>query len=259
MELIVKFAGYGFNKSHSAAYAMITFETAYLKTYYPKEFMAALLTSEKNSTDKIVEYIEEANKMDIKVLPPNIQKSELEFSVARIDDEDCILFGLGAIKGAGEVAINIILEERKNNGDFKDLEDFLSRIDPQKVNKKSLEAFIKSGAMDCFGYTRRTLLEQVELLTENARTAQAAKKEAENSLFGDSEEFTAIVLELENKEEYNKKEILEFEKESLGFYASGHPLEDYKEIIKSINCAYTNQIQDIARIAVFCLLEVLKM
>lgn len=245
-ELIVKFAGYGFNKSHSAAYAMITFETAYLKTYYPKEFMAALLTSEKNSTDKIVEYIEEANKMDIKVLPPNIQKSELEFSVARIDDEDCILFGLGAIKGAGEVAINIILEERKNNGDFKDLEDFLSRIDPQKVNKKSLEAFIKSGAMDCFGYTRRTLLEQVELLTENAKTAQIAKKEAENSLFGDSEEFTAIALELENKEEYSKKEILEFEKESLGFYASGHPLEDYKEIIKSINCAYTNQIQDIA-------------
>ncbi|MDY4426429.1 MAG: DNA polymerase III subunit alpha, partial [Helicobacter sp.] len=149
-ELIVKFAGYGFNKSHSAAYALITFETAYLKTYYPKEFMAALLTSEKNATDKIVEYIEEANKMDIKVLPPNLQKSELEFSVAKIEGEECILFGLGAIKGAGEVAINIILEERKNNGEFKDLEDFLARIDPQKVNKKSLESFIKSGAMDCF-------------------------------------------------------------------------------------------------------------
>ena len=245
-ELIVKFAGYGFNKSHSAAYALITFETAYLKTYYPKEFMAALLTSEKNATDKIVEYIEEANKMDIKVLPPNLQKSELEFSVAKIEGEECILFGLGAIKGAGEVAINIILEERKNNGEFKDLEDFLARIDPQKVNKKSLESFIKSGAMDCFNYTRKTLLEQVEILTESARVAQTARKEAENSLFGDSEEFTSVALELENKGEFDKKQILEFEKESLGFYASGHPLENYKEIIKSIDCVYTNQIQDIA-------------
>ena len=245
-ELIVKFAGYGFNKSHSAAYALITFETAYLKTYYPKEFMAALLTSEKNATDKIVEYIEEANKMDIKVLPPNLQKSELEFSVAKIEGEECILFGLGAIKGAGEVAINIILEERKNNGEFKDLEDFLVRIDPQKVNKKSLESFIKSGAMDCFNYTRKTLLEQVEILTESARVAQTARKEAENSLFGDSEEFTSVALELENKGEFDKKQILEFEKESLGFYASGHPLENYKETIKSIDCVYTNQIQDIA-------------
>lgn len=245
-ELIVKFAGYGFNKSHSAAYAMLTFETAYLKTYYPKEFMAALLTSEKNATEKIVEYIEEANKMDIKVLPPNLQKSELEFSVAKIEGEDCILFGLGAIKGAGEVAINVILEERKNNGEFKDLEDFLARIDPQKVNKKSLESFIKSGAMDCFNYTRKTLLEQVEILTESARVAQTARKEAENSLFGDSEEFTSVALELENKGEFDKKQILEFEKESLGFYASGHPLENYKEIIKSIDCVYTNQIQDIA-------------
>lgn len=245
-ELIVKFAGYGFNKSHSAAYAMITFETAYLKTYYPKEFMAALLTGEKNDTDKIVEYIKEANQMGIQVLPPNLQKSELEFSVADIKGEGCILFGLGAIKGAGEVAINVILEERKNNGEFKNLEDFLGRIDPQKVNKKALESFIKSGAMDSFNYTRKSLLEQVESLTEAAKIAQNAKKEAENSLFGNDEEMTKVNIHLEHYEEFSQKQILEFEKESLGFYASGHPLDAYKEELKSIQYTPTNQIKDIA-------------
>lgn len=245
-ELIVKFAGYGFNKSHSAAYAMITFQTAYLKTYYPKEFMAALLTSVKNNTDKIVEYIEEAKQMGIQVLPPNIQKSELEFSVAEVNNESCILFGLGAIKGAGEVAINIALEERNNNGEFKDLEDFLKRIDPQKVNKKSLESFVKSGAMDCFGYTRKTLLEQVEDLTEAAKLSQTAQKEAVGSLFGDDEELTRVQLHLKNLGEYSQKEVLEFEKESLGFYASGHPLDAYKEEFKSIQHTPTNQIKDIA-------------
>ncbi|MDE5592213.1 MAG: DNA polymerase III subunit alpha, partial [Helicobacter sp.] len=246
-DLIVKFAGYGFNKSHSAAYAMITFQTAYLKTYYPKEFMAALLTSEKNDTDKVVEYIEEVKKMNIKIYPPNLQKSELEFGVSEVDGETCILFGLGAIKGAGEVAINIILEERRNNGEFKDLKDFLHRIDPQKVNKKSLEAFIKSGAMDTFGFTRKTLLEQVEALTEAAKNVHVAKKAAEHSLFGQSEDLISVDIQLEIKEEYSSKELLEYEKESLGFYASGHPLENYREVIKSLpSCAFTNQIQNIA-------------
>lgn len=184
--------------------------------------------------------------MGIKVLPPNIQKSELEFSVAEVNGESCILFGLGAIKGAGEVAINIILDERKNSGDFKDLEDFLGRIDPQKVNKKALESFIKSGAMDDFNYTRKSLLEQIESLTEAAKAAQNAKKEAENSLFGNDEELVGVNLNLEHYEEFSQKEILEFEKESLGFYASGHPLDSYKEIFKSIQCTSTNQIKDIA-------------
>ncbi|WDL69203.1 DNA polymerase III subunit alpha [Helicobacter winghamensis] len=245
-ELIVKFAGYGFNKSHSAAYAMITFETAYLKTYYPKEFMAALLTSEKNDTDKVVEYTEEANQMGIKVLPPSIQKSELEFSVAEVDGEASILFGLGAIKGAGEIAINIILEERKQNGNFKDLEDFLRRIDPSKVNKKSLEAFIKSGALDGMGYTRKSLLEQVESLTEAAKLAQTAQKEAAGSLFGNDEELMRVQLDLQDLGEYSQKEILEFEKESLGFYASGHPLDAYKESFKEIDYTPSNQVKDVA-------------
>lgn len=244
-ELIVKFAGYGFNKSHSAAYAMITFQTAYLKTYYPKEFMAALLTSVKNNTDKVVEYIEEASQMGIQVLPPNIQKSELEFSVADVNGESCILFGLGAIKGAGEVAINVVLDERKNNGEFKGLEDFLKRIDPQKVNKKTMEAFIKSGAMDELGYTRKTLLGQVESLTDAAKSVREAKEAAANSLFGD-EELAQVHLNLENLGEFSQKEILEFEKESLGFYASGHPLDAYKESFKGINYTPSNQIQNMA-------------
>ncbi|TLD85099.1 DNA polymerase III subunit alpha [Helicobacter sp. MIT 11-5569] len=245
-ELIVKFAGYGFNKSHSAAYAMLTFETAYLKTYYPREFMAALLTSEKNDTDKIVEYIEEVNQMGIKVLPPNLQKSELEFSVAEVNGESCILFGLGAIKGAGEAAINIILEERKQNGAFKSLEDFLKRINPTKVNKKALESFIKSGALDGMGYTRKSLLEQVEDLTEAAKNSQNAQKEAMGSLFGEDEEMTRVQLDLQDLGEYSQKEILEFEKESLGFYASGHPLDAYKESFKEINYTPSNQIENLS-------------
>ena len=245
-DLIVKFAGYGFNKSHSAAYALITFQTAYLKTYYPKEFIAALLTSEKNNTDKVVEYVEECKRMGIKVVSPNLQKSDLEFGVDSVDGEDCILFGLGAIKGAGEVAINIVLEDRANNGVFKDLNDFLGRIDPTKVNKKSLEAFIKSGAMDCFGYTRRELLEQVEKLTEAAKHASTARKEAQNSLFGDSEEFLRVDISLNRVEEFSQKEILEFEKESLGFYVSGHPLDDYREIINEIDFTPINEIINIA-------------
>ncbi|MDA3967333.1 DNA polymerase III subunit alpha [Helicobacter sp. WB40] len=245
-ELIVKFAGYGFNKSHSAAYAMITFQTAYLKTYYPKEFMAALLTSEQNDTDKVVEYIEDAKKMGIKVLPPSLQKSDLAFSVVEDNGESCIIFGLGAIKGAGEIAINLILNERKNS-DFKDFKDFLGRIDSQKVNKKSLEAFIKSGAMDCFFYTRRTLLEQIENITEAAKKAQDSKNMFANSLFADeADDIAQVEISLTPYEEYSKKELLEYEKESMGFYASGHPLEDYKEAIDSINCTFTNQIQNIA-------------
>ncbi|MDY3114220.1 MAG: DNA polymerase III subunit alpha, partial [Helicobacter sp.] len=244
-ELIVKFAGYGFNKSHSAAYAMVTFQTAYLKTYYPKEFMAALLTSEKNNTDSVVEYIEEAKKMGIKVLPPSIHKSDYEFGVASVDGEDCIIFGLGAIKGAGEVASDIVLSEREKS-EFINLENFLERIDPQKVNKKSLEAYIKSGAMDGFGYSRRTLLSQVEKLTEAARASQEAQKGASASIFGNDAEIVGVKLELQNLPELNKKELLEFEKDSLGFYASGHPLDEYRDKFKSVNYTQSNQIKDIA-------------
>ncbi|MDP2076610.1 MAG: DNA polymerase III subunit alpha, partial [Sulfuricurvum sp.] len=143
-DLIEKFAGYGFNKSHSAAYAMITFQTAWLKTYYPQEFMAALLTSEKDNTDKVVKYIDEAKRMKIFLGAPDINHSQLEFSAINKDGQDQILFGLGAIKGVGEAAVESILEAR-TEGEFKDIQDFINRIEPQKVNKRVIECIIKAG------------------------------------------------------------------------------------------------------------------
>ncbi|MRI58378.1 MAG: DNA polymerase III subunit alpha [Epsilonproteobacteria bacterium] len=244
-ELIEKFAGYGFNKSHSAAYAMITFQTAYLKAYYPQEFMAALLTSEQDNTDKIVKYVDEVKRLGIKLLPPDINLSSLEFSASTIDGEDVILFGLGAIKGVGRAAVESILEAR-SDGKFKSLDDFLQRIDPNKVNKKVLESLIKSGAMDSFGYTRRTLLLNIERLVEASHEVARAKKMAENSLFGDAEELIDIKVELEDKGEYDIKQILEFEKETLGFYVSGHPLDPFRSDLEKIHYTLSSDLDNIA-------------
>jgi DNA polymerase-3 subunit alpha len=244
-DLIVKFAGYGFNKSHSAAYAMITFYTAYLKAYYPQEFMAALLTSEKDNTDKIVRYVDELKRLKIDLSPPDINLSELEFSATKIDGKDVVLFGLGAIKGAGEVAIKQILQTRHSDGPFKDLSDFISRIDSSKVNKKVIESLIKAGALDCFEYSRKSMLFQVEKIIESANKAATAKKMAENSLFGDDEDLTTISIELEHLDEYIPKQILEFEKSSLGFYVSGHPLDEYREELENIDYTLSSDIEHI--------------
>ncbi len=243
-DLIVKFAGYGFNKSHSAAYAMITFQTSYLKAHYPQEFMAALLTSEQDNTDKIVKYIDEVKRLKIKLLPPDITKSHIEFTALEDNNEEAILFGLGAIKGVGYKAIESIIEAREEKP-FNDLSDFISRIDMQKVNKKVLESLIKSGAMDNFGYSRRALLEQIEKIVEAGQEAARAKKMAQNSLFGESEEMLTIKLQIENIPEYDLKTILELEKESLGFYVSGHPLDSYREEIEKINYTLSSELDEL--------------
>jgi DNA polymerase-3 subunit alpha len=245
-DLIVKFAGYGFNKSHSAAYAMVTFQTAYLKTYYPQEFMAALLTSEKDNTDKIVKYVDEVKRLGIKLSPPHINKSQLEFSATNIDGEEVILFGLGAIKGAGDVAINTILESRNKDGEFSSLSDFVSRIDSQKVNKKVIESLIKSGALDCFSYSRKAMLNQVETIVDTAKKSAELRKQAVNSLFGDDEEMSNITISLENESEFSQKEILEFEKNSLGFYVSGHPLDEFRDQLDSIDYSLSSDIENIS-------------
>ncbi len=244
-DLIEKFAGYGFNKSHSAAYAMVTFQTAWLKTYYAEEFMAALLTSEKDNTDKVVKYIDEVKHMGIRLAPPDINKSLLEFAPVIEDEQSFILFGLGAIKGVGTSAVVSILNVRKE-GVFKDIEDFVNRIDPQKVNKKVIESIIKAGGFDCFSFSRRALLQQIETLIDTAKDAALAKKNAQNSLFGDDAEVTTVKLTLQNESEYTLKEILEFEKETLGFYVSGHPLDDYREQIDAINYTLSSEIENIA-------------
>jgi len=238
-DLIVKFAGYGFNKSHSAAYALVTFYTSYLKKYYPTEFLAALLTSEKDNTDKVVKYVEEVKRMGFELVPPDINRSYLVFSADTIDGKEVVMFGMGALKGAGDVAINSILKAREE-GEFKDLSDFVSRIDSSKVNKRVIETLIRSGAFDTFGYSRRAMLEQVEIIVEAAGKAAQAKKLAVGSLFGDDEEMVTVTCELKEMEEYEAMEILEFEKASLGFYVSGHPLDKFRETFEEIK--YTKSI-----------------
>ncbi|MDD2784214.1 MAG: DNA polymerase III subunit alpha, partial [Sulfuricurvum sp.] len=243
-DLIEKFAGYGFNKSHSAAYAMVTFQTAWLKTYYPQEFMAALLTSEKDNTDKVVKYIDEAKRMKIFLGAPDINHSQLEFSAINKDGQDQILFGLGAIKGVGEAAVESILEARAE-GEFKDIQDFINRIEPQKVNKRVIECIIKAGGLDHFGYSRRALLEQVETLVETAKKGSSLKKDAQFSLFGDDEEVTAVELTLKNMDEFDLKTLLDFEKDTLGFYVSGHPLDNFRDQIDAINYTLSSEVENI--------------
>lgn len=246
-DLIVKFAGYGFNKSHSAAYGLVTFYTSYLKCYYPAEFMAALLTLEKDNTDKVVKYVDEVKRLGLDLFPPDINKSDLVFSAKKIEgEEEVVMFGMGAIKGAGDVAINSILKERRENGDFKDMSDFISRIDGSKVNKRVIESLTKSGAFDCFMYSRKSLLEQIEVIGDTVGKAMQAKKMATGSLFGDSEELTRIELELEHLPEYDSKEILEFEKASLGFYVSGHPLDSYRDDLDKINYTLSSELDEVA-------------
>ncbi len=244
-DLIEKFAGYGFNKSHSAAYAMVTYQTAYLKTHYPAEFMAALLTSEKDNTEKVVKYIDEAKRLGIKLLAPDINRSALEFTPDTNSDGDVILFGLGAIKGVGDAAVNAILSARED-GIFKSLDDFVSRIDTQKVNKKVIESMIKAGALDGFGYTRRALLNSIETIIEAMHESARAQQMAIGSLFGDTEEMVSVKVDIVQMEEYEPKNILELEKESLGFYVSGHPLDRFREELSRIDYTLSSDIDQIA-------------
>jgi DNA polymerase-3 subunit alpha len=244
-DFIVKFAGYGFNKSHSAAYAMVTFYTSFLKHYYPTEFMAALLTSEKDNTDKVVKYVDEVKRMKFELVPPDINRSDLVFSSDNLDGQEVVMFGMGALKGAGDVAIKSILVSREE-GEFTDLSDFISRIDGSKVNKRVIETLAKSGALDGFGYSRRALLEQIEEIVDAVKKAGEAKKQAVGSLFGDDEDMTTVSINLKEMPEYEDMEILEMEKESLGFYVSGHPLDKYRESIDEINHTLSSQIEELA-------------
>ncbi|MFB1640308.1 DNA polymerase III subunit alpha [Campylobacter sp. MRC_CM3] len=235
-ELILKFAGYGFNKSHSAAYALITFQTAYLKTYYPSEFMAALLTSEENNVTKIAVYIDEMKKMNIKLLPPSINKAIREFSaIEQEDGKDAIVYGLGAIKSVGIPAVENLIEARES-GEFKDINDFLGKIEPSKINKRALESLIKAGAFDEFGYTRKCLFDNLENLSEGSRKMAEARKNAASSLFGEEELSSGLQANfIVKNDEFEIMEKLDFEKEILGIYVSGHPLDRFYEEFKDLD------------------------
>ncbi|QCT94237.1 DNA polymerase III subunit alpha [Caminibacter mediatlanticus TB-2] len=239
--LIEKFAGYGFNKSHSAAYAMITYQTAFLKTYYPTEFFASLLSYEADNTEKIAKYIDEAKSMQIEVLPPDVNKSNYEFTPVK----NKILFGLSAIKGVGSKAIESIVTNRP----FSDLEDFILKIDTSKVNKKVLEQLIKSGAMDSFGYSRKTLLQNLENMLEFKKRIEDRKNAInhKNSLFADIVEENEVEekLEINITDEFDTKTLLDGEYETLGFYVSAHPLDPYKEEIQKIKYNLSSEIEEI--------------
>jgi DNA polymerase-3 subunit alpha len=224
--LMEKFAQYGFNKSHSAAYALITIQTAWLKAHYPVEFMAALLTSEKDNTDKVVRHIGEARADGIDVLPPDVNESELSFGASN----GKIRFGLGGIKGVGETAIEAIVEARQS-GPFKGMSDFCERVDSRRVNKKCLEALIKSGAFDFEKQPRRRLFEAIDRVVERGTTTQREKASGQSSLFGLMSSPQTAQTDLRglygNAEEWTEKEKLANEKEAMGFYVSGHPLDQY--------------------------------
>ncbi|MEE3705324.1 DNA polymerase III subunit alpha [Campylobacter sp. CX2-8023-23] len=243
-ELIMKFAEYGFNKSHSAAYALITFQTAYLKTYYPAEFMAALLTSEENNADKITKYIEEIRRLNIELLPPSVSKSKSEFSVINSDGNDAIIYGLGAIKGVGGSAVDDIISFRETGLDS--LEDLVSKSDCTAVNKRVYEALIKSGALDEFGYSRKTLMQNLEYITDQSKKSSDIKREAEFSLFGDDESMNNIKLSLNlAQDEFSQRELLGFEQEFLGVYISGHPLDEFRSSIEAISHTNSSEFDSI--------------
>jgi DNA polymerase-3 subunit alpha len=224
---------------------MVTFQTTYLKKYYPQEFMAALLTSEQDNTDKVVKYIDEVKRLGIKLSPPSVKKSFIEFTAIKDDEGDeTILFGLGALKGMGSSAITKILEAREDEN-FKDLDDFLSKIDTSKVNKRVIESLTKSGSLDDFSYTRRALLDNIEKIVETASECARAKKMAENSLFGDDKELTSLHVDIDNVAEFDMKKILEFEKDTMGFYVSGHPLDEFREEIDGIDYTLSSEVENL--------------
>ncbi len=233
-EIIVKFAGYGFNKSHAAAYGMITYQTAYLKTYYEHEFMAAMLTSETNKIESIAKYIDEVKSLGIEIVPPHVNISENNFGVGEFDGVKKIIFGLSAIKGLGDAPIENIIEEREKNGAYKSLEDFVARVDFSKLTKRSLEPLIKSGGLDNLGYSRKSMLEYIDILCDKGREKSKAQEMIHNSLFGEDEVEINIYLPITHKGEYDIRTLLDYEYECMGIYISGHPLDDFKDKLKNI-------------------------
>jgi DNA polymerase-3 subunit alpha len=252
-DTIDKFAGYGFNKSHSAAYALITYQTAYLKCFYPIEFMAALLTTEVSSTENVVKYIQEARSHGIEVLPPDVNVSEISFSVDYVVDDTLknrrkhklttygrIRFGLSAVKGMGDSALEAILDVRNRIGRFNSFYHFLEELPGGKVNRKVLEVMIKSGALDTFGKSRSTLFSSIDEALSIADANRQDANSAQFSLFGASttkrpEKYSSVA-------EWSAKEKLANERESVGFYLSGHPLDRYVDDAKKLGAVPTVEL-----------------
>lgn len=241
-DLMAKFAEYGFNKSHSAAYALIAYQTAYLKAHYPVEFMAALLTEDMESSDKVTKNIAECREMGIQVLPPDINASDLSFTVR----DNSIRFGLGAVKNVGASAVEAIIEAR-SGGNFRDLFDFCSRVDLRRVNRRVIEALLKCGAFDSTGARRAQMAAVLENAMEIGQKLQKERAGAQASLF-DEEEVVKTggngFATLPDIPEWREKELLSFEKEALGFYITGHPLDRYADDVRRFATASTASLAE---------------
>ena len=239
--LCEKFAGYGFNKSHSTCYALISYQTAYLKANHPLEFMAALLTSVMGNTDKVRLYLAEAQKMNIKILPPDVNESDRNFTVTK----EGIRFGLTAIKNVGIAAIDSILEAQKKGGPFRSLDDFYRRLDGRAVNKKVIESLIKAGAFDSFGQGRAYLLSNFEKVMGRVSADLKERANGQETLFqiAESRKPKAVSSDETQVEEFSPDQLLRMEKELLGLYISSHPLERLRE---SLEAQTSQNVADIA-------------
>jgi DNA polymerase III subunit alpha len=230
-DLLEKFAGYGFNKSHAAAYAIVAYQTAYLKANYPVEFLSAMMTNDMSDTSKLTEYIAEARSMGIEVLPPDVNESQVAFAPAR--NGEVIRFGLAAIKGVGEIAVQSILDARKNGGEFTSLGNMCERVDIRTVNRKVLEALIKSGACDNLKENRATMFAHIDKALTRAAGIIQDRQRGQSSMFDMLEEKTESKQDTVAKlPEWPEHEMLQAEKELLGFYVTGHPINPYIPLLE---------------------------
>jgi DNA polymerase-3 subunit alpha len=242
-DLLEKFAGYGFNKSHSAAYGVISYHTAYLKAHYPVEFMAGLLSNEINNTDKISIFVGECKRMGISIVPPDINRSGLKFTPESQDGKMAIRYGLAAIKNVGEAAMEMSIQERERAGEYTSLEDFCGRIGTRIANRKMLESLIKAGAFDFVGRDRADLFACIDESLSCAAAAQRDRTVGQVSLF--DEETHAATTRKRIVTPWSDHEKLSYEKELLGFYVSGHPLDAYADLFASKNYQPISSLGDL--------------
>ena len=240
-DLIAYFAGYGFNRSHSVAYALIAYRTAYLKAHYAREFMAALISSDMDNTDKVMRYIGDCRDMGIAVLPPDVNEGSYGFTVPG----DSIRFGLGAIKGVGEQAITALMQERQEHGPFRSFFDLCERLDTRHVNKKVLESLVKGGALDSLGLTRAQVLGNMARVLEWAQRQHEDRQQGQFSLFGNSTMGTSVdTPSLEPVAPWSDSEQLAYEKEALGFYISSHPLMAVQQQMRRLVSATSQSLAE---------------
>jgi DNA polymerase-3 subunit alpha len=235
--LMEEFAGYGFNKSHSCAYALLAYQTAFLKVHYPVEFMAALLTSDAGNTDKTVKYINEARGMSISILPPDVNESDLYFTPVN----EAVRFGLAAIKNVGENTAKAIRESRLAQGEFRSLYAFCERIEPRFLNKRVFESLIKCGAMDSFG-PREGMLASVDDVVGALQRASRSRESGQHGLFGTAAAPAPIVFELREAAPWSEEERLASEYAMLGFYVSGHPLARFSSRLQELKALTLDQV-----------------